>query len=140
MADFAQSRHRSKGPGSKGPGVSIGEACFEQQVMGERPGRTKQTECAHVLRPLPERTRSRIARPSDRPGDRQRDTSASSKWPNLLEDVKQVRADAPLIYQHLIWWLIQINVAPIAWHNRIAQTDMLRIAKLPVICGFRADE
>lgn len=65
---------------------------------------------------------------------------AGQVWPNLLEDVKQVRADASLIYQHLIWWLIQINVARIAWHNRFAQMDMLRIAKLPVVCGFRADE
>jgi hypothetical protein len=62
----AQSRHRSKGPS-----VSIGEACFEQLVMSKRPGWTKQTECAHVQRPLPERTRSGIARPSDCLGDRE---------------------------------------------------------------------
>lgn len=46
---------------------------------------------------------------------------------------QEVRADAPLIYQHLIWWLIQINVARIAWHNRFAKMDMLRISQLPVV-------
>src|SRR6185437_9765879 len=50
---------------------SIDEACFEQLVMRERPGWTKQTECAHILRPLSERTRPGIARPSDRLGNRQ---------------------------------------------------------------------